>query len=482
MDASSTPTFMRTFILWANNKYNNLDGFTFAKMSKKCAQLMQQGKAQGVLRQRVREETLEAFKAACQLQPFKVTRNNAFELLDIANEWEVNTLVTFVSDYIKNKGLTRPDDPDPVQDLVDHAKDKEVTESDLIAVCNIINTALTDDRLFLVPPEYIFEVLIRSDQRSIDQLKLLDFVISLFNENPSSAVPLVPLIDFSRLTKEQDEGIFLCPQLHEENISFFLAWALSSTRNKADRERFQADVRHIDEMSTMKEVIQNAQDTAAAKIQADHNEKIRQLLEIAKRQEAEILDLESSIDNDTEEFERMREEQDNELHEIESRIDTMKAYSDGLAQNEDDIQRVLANEVKEPIDVYFNKINDKINDVNEKNSQELALLERSVLDPINQASEAVNQLDQKTDLMKQALIEANEDISDIKTSIAVKIVRDNVRFDKFIRNAKERMNLFNLHNGEGIWGIKRDDALRVNQQINELVKRIDEVCPLNECD
>ena len=482
MEASSTPTFMRTFILWANNKYNNLDGFTFAKMSKKCAQLMQQGKAQGVLRQRVREETLEAFKAACQLQPFKVTRNNAFELLDIANEWEVNTLVTFVSDYIKSKGLVRPEDPDPVQDLVDHSQSKEVTDSDLIAVCNIINRALTDDRLFAVPPEYLFEILIRSDQRSIDQLKLLDFVISLFNENPSAAVPLVPLIDFSRLTKEQDEGIFLCPQLHEENISFFLAWALSATRNKADRERFQADVRHVDEMSTMKEVIQNAQETAVAKIRADHNEKIRQLLEIAKRQEAEIADLETTINNDTQEFERMREEQDNELHEIESRIDVMKAYSDGMAQNENDIQRVLAREVKEPIDVYHNQINEKINNANEKNNEELKKLEKSVLDPVNKAAAEVMQLDQKTDLMKQLLIEANENIADIKTSIAVKIVRDNVRFDKFIRNAKERMNLFDLHNGEGIWGIKKDAAIRANQQINELVKRIDELCPLNECD
>ena len=482
MDSSSTPTFMRTFILWANNKYNHLDGFTFAKMSKKCAQLMQQGKAQGVLQQRVREETLEAFKAACQLQPFKVTRNNAFELLDIANEWEVNTLVTFVTEYINNKGLTRPEDPDPVQDLVDHSRTKEITDSDLIAVCNIINIALTDERLFQVPPEYIFEILIRSDQRSIDQIKLLDFVISLFNENPSAAVPLVPLIDFSRLTKEQDEGIFLCPQLHEENISFFLAWALSATRNKADRERFQADVRHIDEMSTMKEVIQNAQETAVAKIKADHNEKIRQLLETAKRQEAEIADLETAINKDTQEFDKMAEEQEIELQEIESRINEMKAYSDGLAQNENDIQRVLSNEVKEPIDVYHNQMNEKINNTNEKNNDELNKLERSIVDPVGNASQRVSQLDQETDLMRQSIKEANENIIDIKTSIAVKIVRDNVRFDKFIRNAKERMNIFDSNNGEGVWGIKKDNALKANQQINELVKRIDEICPLNECD
>lgn len=482
MDASATPTFMRTFILWANNKYNHLDGFTFSKMSKKCAQLMQQGKAQGVLKQRVREETLEAFKAACQLQPFKVTRTNAFELLDIAKEWEVSTLVTFVSEYISSKGLTRPEDPDPVQDLVDHSRAKEITDSDLIAVCNIINFALTDERLFQVPPEYIFEILIRSDQRSIDQLKLLDFVISLFNENPSAAVPLVPLIDFSRLTKEQDEGIFLCPQLHEENISFFIAWALSATRNKADKERFQADVRHIDEMSTMKEVIQNAQETAVSKILADHNEKIRQLLEIAKKQEAEIADLENSINNDTQEFDKMTEEQENELQEIESRINEMKAYSDGLAQNEDDIQRVLTNEVKEPIDAYHDQINEKINNANEKNTEELNRLERSITDPVDQASKKVSQLDREADLMKESLLNAKENINDIKTSIAVKIVRDNVRFDKFIRNAKERMNIFDMHNGEGVWGIKRDSAIKANQQINDLVKRIDEVCPLNECD
>ena len=49
----------------------------------------------------------------------------------------------------------------------------------------------------------------------------------------------------------------------------------------------------------------------------------------------------------------------------------MKAYSDGLAQNENDIQRVLSNEVKEPIDVYHNQMNEKINNTNEKNNDEL---------------------------------------------------------------------------------------------------------------
>lgn len=482
MDTPTTPTFMRTFTLWANNRRYELNGETFAKMSKKCGQLMQQGKTQGILQQRVRDETLEAFLAASQLQQFKVTRNNAFELLDIATEWEVNTLVTFVSNYIKTKNLERPDNRDPVGDLVEHAKNKDVSNNHIIAVCNIINDALTDERLFDVPPEIIFEILIRSDQRSIDQVKLLDFVISLFNEKSSAAVPLVPLIDFGRLTKEQDEGIFLCPQLHEENISFFLAWALSSTRSKADRERYQADLRHFDEMSTMREVIQKVQSQTVSKMKSEHDEKIRQLLEIAKRQEAEIADLENTLEKESTDFDNLRSEHDRQLEEIEERIQNMKEYAESLAQNEEDMQRVLAQEVKEPLDAYHNQINEKINELNEKNNQGLNSIEKSILDPVNEAADDITELDRKIAELESALETAELKTNETKTAVAVKVVRDTLRHGKFIRNSKEKMNLFDMNDGEGIWGIKSEDAIQSSQQINELIKRIDAMCPLNECD
>ncbi|OHT04370.1 hypothetical protein TRFO_28134 [Tritrichomonas foetus] len=483
MDPSNTPTFMRIFTLWANNLRYELDGPTFAKMSKKCNKLMQQGKTQGVLAQRVRDETLEAFNAACQLQPFKVTRNNAFELLDIANEWEVSTLVKFVTEYIKNKGLSRPEDVDPVADLLDHARIKDYGDADIIAVSNIVNDALTDERFLEAPPESIFRVLLKADQRSIDQVKLLDFVISLFNTKPSSAVPLIPLIDFSRLTKEQDEGIFLCPELHEENIGFFLSWALSATRNKADRERLQADSRHFDEVSTMREVIIKAQNTAVANMKAEHDEKMRQLLETAKRQQAEIEDLEDTITREKEEFREIEEQNQKQLDEFEDKINRMKEYSETLAQTEEDMIRILRKEVGDPIDAIHNEYNAQMNEVNDRNEEGLRAIQKSIEDPVRAASEEITDMEQQTSRMNSSLGRAAENLIDAKTSIAVKIVRDHMRYDKFMRVSKEnKLNLFNQKNGKGIWGVRQKDAIESNQQINELIKRIDELCPLNECD
>ena len=460
-----------------------MDGPTFAKMSKKCNKLMQQGQTQGVLVQRVRDETLEAFRCACQLKPFKVTHTNAFELLDVATEWEVATLVKFVNEYIKQKGLKRPEKSDPVATLIEHAKNKRYGDGDIIDVANIINEALVDERFLDAPPESIFRVLIKADQRSIDQVKLLDFVITLFNTKPSSAVPIVPLIDFSRLTREQDEGIFLCPELHEENIGFFLAWALSSTRNKADRERLQADTRHFDEISTMREVIQKAQNTAVAKMKAEHDEKMRQLLEVAKKQLEEIEELEDTITREADEFKEKEQEHQERLKDVEDKISTMKDFAETLAQSEEEMMKVLKKEVSDVIDEYHNEFNAQMNEVSARNDEGLGNIQKAVEEPVKAASEDTTNLEDKSTELAKTLNRAENDLVESKTTLAVKIVRDHLRYVKYVRESKDKkLNLFNQKNGKGIWGVKADAAAKANQQINELIKRIDEVCPLNECD
>mgnify|MGYP001088814384 CR=1 FL=1 len=47
MQTTTNLEFMKIFTLWANNQPYDLDGPTFAKMSKKCGKLMSEGKTQG---------------------------------------------------------------------------------------------------------------------------------------------------------------------------------------------------------------------------------------------------------------------------------------------------------------------------------------------------------------------------------------------------------------------------------------------------
>ena len=100
----------KTFTLNAYDEYYfEFDAKIFAALSKKGKNLEQQGIYQYVIQQHYSKETLESFVAACNLRPFKVTTNNAFELLDLANELEVDHIyiIKFVQDYISCKNPKR---------------------------------------------------------------------------------------------------------------------------------------------------------------------------------------------------------------------------------------------------------------------------------------------------------------------------------------------------------------------------------------
>lgn len=95
------------FILECNGDEYEYSVGTFTLLSKKCAELVKEGKYRGSISKPVTQETLEAFKNACHLNPFRVTTSNAFELLELAQEWQVSTLEKFVTSYIDNKGLKK---------------------------------------------------------------------------------------------------------------------------------------------------------------------------------------------------------------------------------------------------------------------------------------------------------------------------------------------------------------------------------------
>lgn len=103
----------KTFTLNAYEEYYfEFDAKIFAALSKTGKNLEQQGIFQYDIQRHYSKETLESFVAACNLEPFKVTTNNAFELLDLAKELEVNNIIEFVQNYITSKNLKRNEEND----------------------------------------------------------------------------------------------------------------------------------------------------------------------------------------------------------------------------------------------------------------------------------------------------------------------------------------------------------------------------------
>ncbi|OHT05763.1 hypothetical protein TRFO_26443 [Tritrichomonas foetus] len=476
----STPDFMRVFTLWANNRPYDLDGPTFSRMSKKCGKLMQQGQTQGVLVRRVRNDTITAFVAACQLQPFKVTRNSAFELLDIAYEWEVATLIKFVNDYVSSKGISRPHDVDCIAELLKHCNKKNYAESDIIAVSNIVNTALADPRLPQVPPEMDFRILLAADQRSIDQQLLLDFVITLFNENAQAAAPLISLIDFSRLTHDQSEGIFQCPEIHEENVNFFISWALSSLRAKADRERAQADARHFAEISTMRELVQKAQINAINKVKAEHAEREKVVRNRIESQNKEIEELLNITKQQANQLKTKEEEHEKRLKKLSDMIEKMTIQAKDFDEQIKHMPEIIKQEVTDEITPIRESITNDINDANDHNTDELHKIKDYFDQPLEDAQERTESIQAEADIRSNRLFDENSILLDNKAALAVKMLKDKFRGEKHIREKENKFGIFERRNG--LWGVTVKQAKEAEQQIVELIKRMNELCPLDGYD
>lgn len=478
MSQPETPKFMRTFSLMANNQRFDFDAEQFSKMSRKCLSLLTQGKTVGTIQTRVRADSLASFVAACQRQPYKMTPKNAFEIRDLAEEWEIPSLIKLVDEFIEKKQLTRSNSSDYVQILIDHVNNGVIDEEDINNVANMINDALVDTRFIKVKPEVIFQIIINSEQRGIDKQKFLEFVLTLFYANPEAAVPLILLIDFDHLTDQDSEGIFLCREVHEQNISFFIAWALSSSRNKAETELQLSNRRHHDEIETLRELLKKAQLAATNKMKKDHDQEISDLLEIMKQQKQTLDDLVQETTQQREEYARLEEEHQEKLSELENTLNDLLEEAKDCAQMLENQEAQVARECQEQMPAIKEDLSQQLNEIRERNIDNLKNIEDTTNEVIDKEKTQATQLEEDTTQMEQDLQTAKDNMKDIKAAIAVKIVRDRLRFDKFLREKNKSDQLKVFRTKGGVWGIKPKEAEEADRKIAELQKRIDELCPI----
>lgn len=468
---------MKIFTLWANNQPYDLDGPTFAKMSKKCGKLMSEGKTQGDLKLRVRNDTITAFIAACQLQPFKVTKSNAFELQAAASEWEVATLSKFVKDYINSKKLTPLGDVDPVAQLLKNCAKKNYLETDIIAVANIVNQALDDPRFLEAPPEMIFQILQLADQNEINNQQLVNFVITLFNANPQTASPLISLIDFSILSKDQTDGIFQCPEIHEQNVNFFIAWALSNLRKKADRERVHVDSSHFSEISVMNEVVTKGQNKAADKLKEEHDDQLKKLKERCQRQEEEIRQLEKETEFQQNTLQRKIKEHGQKLKQLENEIAKIVNFTNEYENMVNNFPTILRGEVDQEIQPINRQIAEKMAEVAERNNQELHKIQDEYDQPVEDEKQKTEGMQEDVSQRIKKVSNETARISDLKASLAIKMVKDKMQYGKHIREKERKFASFETRNG--FWGVSAAQAKEAAQHLKEISTRLQNLCPLD---
>lgn len=487
---------IKTFSLWCNNKRMEFDAEIFAKMSRKCAQLIREGRTQGIIDRRVRLETLDAFVNACQLKAFKVTATNAFELKTLAIEWGVQSLENFVDNYINQKKLDEPQNIDHLGILIDHLNHGIDDPNDIYAVANLINDALRDERFEKVAPEVIFKILIACDQKKVDdeesqannsehqildQQLLIDFTLNLLKDpqTVSSAIPLTLLIDFRLLTKEQRELLFHCKEMHEQNIGYFVAHSMSATRNKAEREIAQSESELLTDLYALRDQLKQQQRSNVSKLKKEQDESINDLKENLNKQQETIKDLqntgvqfESTLDNDADEH----EERFQKMKELLDQIDSYTSQRDSVAT---DKEALIKSQVQEQLAPVKKEINEKVKNLAIEDQQKTLDLENRLTKAVEDEKKRLRQLSARLDNTDEEADKTNEELSDIKATLAAKIVHDRLRFDKYLRNNENRFAAFAKTDTEpGVWDLEPEKVGQAEQFVIQIEDIVAQNCPI----
>lgn len=465
---------IESFTLWCNNQHYEFIGDIFIKMSKKAARIAQSGKTEGVISRPINEEVFKSFCAACELKSFTVNSKNAYELKTLADEWEVLSLEKYINDYIKEKNIATPPPVDYLGTLIQHCENNIENPNDILNVADYINDALRDERFSDLPPEVLFKVCNAADPQKIDNQQLLNFILHLLETNPSNAVPLILLIDFDRLTKDQRSLIFRTSDVHEENIGYFIANAMSSARNKNEAEAKQAEAQLEEDLQKMKESLTKQQEKMADKMKHDQDEQLEQLDQEVEQMSAQIQALN---DGALQQQQRIDQNAQNHLSAFKDMKNRLAKIEDlttnrGPEEHTDKIDKEVSdqmNELKEELDT------DIINLAND-DARYCQLKQRELKRAIDAEQKRLKQLREEADKHVDDLNETNEDLTDLKATLASKIVRDRLRFDKFIRKVDNRLDLFKEE--PGVWGLTPERVSQAEKFINEIEEKIDEFCPI----
>lgn len=465
---------IENFTLWCADQSHEFNGDIFLKMSKKAARIAQSGKTEGIISRKVNEDVFKSFCAACELKAFTVNSKNAYDLKVLAEEWEVSSLEKYINNYIKEKNIATPPPTDYLGTLLQKCENDIEDTKDILNVADYINDALRDERFSELPPDVLFKVCNAADPQKIDNQQLINFILHLLETNPSNAVPLLLLIDFDRLSKDQRSLIFRTSDVHEENIGYFIANAMSSARNKNEAETRQAEAQLNEDLEKMRESLTKQQEKMAEKMKHDQDEQLDQLDQEVEQMSALIQKLNDGALQQRQKIEQNALAHENTFDDMQQRLARINDIT--TIREQDDHTDRIDQEVAEQMNELNDELDTDVKNLSNEDARYCQAKQRELKRAIDAEQKKLKQLREEAENHANDLNDTNEDLTDLKATLASKIVRDRLRFDKFIRKVDNRLSLFIEE--PGVWGIEPERASRAEKFIDDLEEKVDEFCPI----
>jgi hypothetical protein len=467
----------RTFILRFNSQSYEIPVDIFIRSSKKAARLVRSGSYRGRIARQVDPETLAAFISACQLKQFRVTVQNAFELLDLAKDWEISSVEAFVGNFIASRNLKREETRDPLGILLGHLAEGMDVAVDIDAVANHMNRYLNDDRLLDLPPEVIFQLILLAEQRDLSPSLVVDFFFKLLSVNPSKAIALCLRMDFGRITDEQRAKIFSSPQMHDMALGYFTATAMSATRDEASRGLGRLEELFEKDMTSLRNYIKKQSIRGLKEVEREYKRSVKQLSDLIENQRGQI-----------EELRRLKSEQDlRMLGEDERFQDQMKILRGVLDERASVIRRrqaivdhrkqAIAKEIGAQVDTLRHEIQKRLVTIRNGADRRRQHLNAQAEADVQELQRLLANLRQSRELRGQQIDLEARSVGEAQAVLAAKIVHDQVRFDHYLRDVRRRFQVFQGANR--LWDLTSDMVKNGEQLVRDIEKRTANACPLN---
>ena len=465
-----------TFTL-VNGPYRHVfKGDLFAKMSKRCSSLLEQGITEGIIMRKLDKEVFDIFVSACQLKPFKITTKNAYELLNLSREWEIPSLEKFANDYINSKDLNPPPPKDYVQILQDRVKENLADIDDIRSVAANINEAMDDDRFIAMPPEIIFQTILAADPHQVDAEKLLKFTMMMFDKKPSTGIPLTLLVDFEKMTPEQRSRVFGSRKMHEENVNYFVAWALSEIRDRNAAATKELVNRNNLRIAKLADAIGKARKADKYKYYEDHEEELNNITNQIQQQEKEIGELLELIKKDNEEEKELEEKRQSLLQANQEAIQEIEKDGEQCQISVAGTTAQVRAMVRNQIAFLREELERETRAVADDNDAKCDEVLEALKVPVKEQADNITRMLERTKHLGEVIEKTNRDIHNTKSLLTAKIVRDKLRFDEFIRDTDKRFEIFNQSSQK--WDLTSDEVEKSEKLIEGFEADMNKFCPI----
>jgi hypothetical protein len=466
----------KIFTIWCNNKPFYFAADHIAEVSTKCRESIAQNLDFGVIGRRIPRETFESFSDACQQKPYTTTRSNSHGLLKLAVEWGIKSLEDAMTEFINTESVPPPDDTDPLADLITHTEQGQDDPNGIRAVATIVNPALKDERLSSLPFEIIFRIVIAADPAEVDQHLLIEFVMSLFETNPAAAAPLVLLLDFEKLTPEQRGLIFQCPQMHEENVGFFVTQVMSNDRNKAERELAQAEGRLLSDLFTLRNDIEQHEQDILGQLKDNNDHLLDELRSQLNAHQAQIDELNQNADSQTQAIDTAVKSHATQFADMKAQLEQLeKTASEKSSEAEGQTSRIQS-EVSDQVAKLRQELEQAVEKVGVQAGEKTAALGRGLREKLDEQKARLKDASQRTVALAEEHKAISEGVSQLKSVLAAKILKDRLRFDQFLRQTDHRFDVF--ERDETVWGLTPDSVRESEAFITDIEERLEILCPI----